>query len=212
MSFPEDAWYNHKTSALLFYATPPPFLSLWLVCFQGCGQIERQTSRLSLRPAFPCWQRGTRRQRVKVNRQKEGEQQQLVHRKRRDTLDSSARSFSSPVVLHSINPFTFRTAAHLSRLWAVLRNFIVWNSFVSIRSDTHLVGGDLFFRSQWTASKKAAFQNLSVCLTDKRRCQMFTTSQVKQTIHGSAISFGKTQRHLVTMLWFIRRFVAWILH
>lgn len=33
----------------------------------------------------------------------------------------------------------------------------------------HLVVGDLFLRSQWTASKKAAFQNLSVCLADREQ-------------------------------------------
>lgn len=31
---------------------------------------------------------------------------------------------------------------------------------------THFVGGDLFVLSQWTASKNAAFQNRSVCLSD----------------------------------------------
>lgn len=32
---------------------------------------------------------------------------------------------------------------------------------------SHLVVGDLFFLSQWTASKKAAFQKRSVCLADR---------------------------------------------
>lgn len=36
---------------------------------------------------------------------------------------------------------------------------------------SHLVVGDLFFLSQWTASKKAAFQNLSVCLADREQGQ-----------------------------------------
>lgn len=31
----------------------------------------------------------------------------------------------------------------------------------------YLVVGDRFLLSQWTASKKAAFQNLSVCLRDR---------------------------------------------
>ena len=34
---------------------------------------------------------------------------------------------------------------------------------------SYLVVGDRFLLSQWTASKKAAFQNLSVCLQDRQR-------------------------------------------
>lgn len=47
---------------------------------------------------------------------------------------------------------------------------------------SHLVVGDLFFLSQWTASKKAAFQNLSVCLADREQGQgspLFRGSEVR---------------------------------
>lgn len=45
-------------------------------------------------------------------------------------------------------------------------------------SQTHLVGGDLLVLSQWTASKNAAFQNLSVCLKTDRKDGVKNTGMV----------------------------------
>lgn len=44
--------------------------------------------------------------------------------------------------------------------------------------------GDLFFLSQWTASKNAAFQNLSVCLADREQGLKVTAAQQGAQLRG----------------------------
>lgn len=71
------------------------------------------------------------------------------------------------------------------------RSFIVTSQFSDITavssfispagtSVSHLVVGDLFFLSQWTASKNAAFQNLNVCLSPETPQHIYNTNQVGQ--------------------------------
>lgn len=44
---------------------------------------------------------------------------------------------------------------------------------------SYLVVGDRFLLSQWTASKKAAFQNLSVCLQNRGACHCSPSGEGK---------------------------------
>lgn len=55
---------------------------------------------------------------------------------------------------------------------------------------SYLVVGDRFRLSQWTASKKAAFQNLSVCLRDETRER---STQVLSSLHTESNSFSSVR-------------------